>query len=561
MSAPTDAADVYGTTIDIAMDTSADVFDATVNDKTGAGSGGSKALAAAVATPGPRKITMRQAIGFGIGDFYGGGQLTVCATYLTLFWTRFCGMDIGTAQTVVGLSAIISAFAALLFGVFDDNLYRYPIGRRFGRRRLMLLVTSPLILTGVLLWIPGLPVGVYFATYALWVVLGQSFATGYNPLPGEMTPDFNGRTKLSTTRLFISTGAGTLIPLAGSAVLAVFGETKPDGYMAFTITTTVLFALAVFGAWRFTWEMTPEEAGFGAYARGEIRDGHIGLAGWWRRALKVLREYATTLRVSVFRKHLAIYLLVQVSMDVFGQTFVFFVVYNWNHTAAFASLLLGCLAISLPLMPLFGLGMTKLGPRRMYAINFAGCLSGLAWLFVAWMLAPGAGAGSGDVSLPGTWWTVFAVAGAVWFFAFKSLCGYLPWAVFPYIADVDQIVTGRYRSATFSGIQSSFRQLCSGLATIAVGAVLSFVGFDATRAAQTPAARIGLGAVLLGWFAFAMIVCWIISSRLTIDKRTDGIVLAEITRLRNGGSKADVTPETRRVVESLTGLPYERCWR
>ena len=41
-------------------------------------------------------------------------------------------------------------------------------------------------------------------------------------------------------------------------------------------------------------------------------------------------------------------------MDIFGQTFVFFVVYDWNHTAAFASLLLGCAAISLPLMPLFG---------------------------------------------------------------------------------------------------------------------------------------------------------------------------------------------------------------
>lgn len=70
-----------------------------------------------------------------------------------------------------------------------------------------------------------------------------------------------------------------------------------------------------------------------------------------------------------------------------------------------------------------------------------------------------------------------------------------------------------------------------------------------------------LGAVLLGWFACAMIVCWIISAHLSIDKRTDSIVLAEITRLRNGGAKADVTDDTRRIVERLTGLPYERCWR
>jgi len=232
------------------------------------------------------------------------------------------------------------------------------------------------------------------------------------------------------------------------------------------------FGIYVFACWRCTWEMTPETAGFGAHARGEKRDGHVGMVGWLRRARLVLREYASTLRVKEFRKHLAIYLLVQVTMDVFGQTFVFFVVRDWNHTAAFASLLPGCAAVSLPLMPVFGWAMTKIGPKRLYAINFIGWL-GTAWLFAAWMLVG---------ALPEPWWTVFAVIGSLWFFAFKSLCGYLPWAVFPCIVDIDQIVTRRYRSATFSDIQASFRQLGSGIATIAAGLVLGAVGFDATRA-------------------------------------------------------------------------------
>lgn len=511
----------------------------------------SKALRAALSGTDMRKITLWQAIGFGVGDSYGGGQLVIIATYLALFWTRFCGMSISAAQGVIGVSALVSAVAALAFGVLDDNLYRYDIGRRFGRRRLLLMIIGPLILVGVLLWVPGLPFVMYALVYMFWVVLAQLFQTAYNPLPGEMTADFNGRAKLSTVRLFISTGAGTLIPLAGGAVLAVFGESSPTGYMLFTITTTVLFALAVFACWRCTWEMTPQAAGFGAWASGERHDGHIGVRGWCRRAVKVLREYASTLTVKEFRKHLAIYLLVQVSMDVFGQTFVFFVVYDWNRTAAFASLLLGCSIISLPLMPLFGFGLTQLGPRRMYAINFTGCLIGAGWLFAAWMLVG---------RMPGVAWTVFAVTGSLWFFAFKSLCGYLPWSVFPYIADIDQIVSKRYRSATFSGIQAAFRQLFSGIATIGVGVVLGAIDFDATRSSQTRVASIGLGVVLLGWFCVAMIVCWIVSAHLRIDKRTDGIVLAEITRLRNGGAKADVDARTRAVVESLTGVPYERCW-
>lgn len=511
----------------------------------------SEALRNAIGTAARRNITMPQALGFGIGDFFGGGQLTLITTYLSLFWTRFCGMDIATSQSVIGMSALVSAVAALLFGVLDDNLYRYDVGLRFGRRRFLLMLTAPLLLFGVFLWIPGQPFAVYVVTYVLWVVLVQVFATAYSALPGEMTTDFVGRTKLSTVRMFISTGATTVIPLAGGAMLAVFGESTPTGYMVFAIGITVLFAAAVFVCWRRTWEMTPEAAGFGAYASGEVRDGHVGALRWLRRCVKVFREYATTLRLNEFRRHLSIYLLVQMSMDVFGQTFVFFVVFDWGSTAAFASLLLGCAAISLPLMPLFGIGMNKLGPRRMYAINFAGCLVGVGLLLAVWITAG---------RLPSVLWTVFAVVSSLWFFAFKSLCAYLPWTVFPYMADVDQVVTRRYRSATFAAIQASFRQLCSGIAPIAVGLVLGAVGFDATKSVQVPSARIGVGAVLLGWFGLAMVVCWLISARLRIDKKTDGIVLSEIGRLSKGGSKASVSDETRRTIEKLTGMPYDQVW-
>ena len=47
----------------------------------------SKVLRAALSSESPRKITLRQAIGFGVGDFYGGGQLTIIATYLLVIAT------------------------------------------------------------------------------------------------------------------------------------------------------------------------------------------------------------------------------------------------------------------------------------------------------------------------------------------------------------------------------------------------------------------------------------------------------------------------------------------
>ena len=84
-----------------------------------------------------------------MGDLYGGGQGALVATYLALFWNRFCGMDIGLTQSVIGMSAILSAFAALGFGVLCDNFYRFRIGRRFGRRRLVLAFVAPTVLGGL----------------------------------------------------------------------------------------------------------------------------------------------------------------------------------------------------------------------------------------------------------------------------------------------------------------------------------------------------------------------------------------------------------------------------
>lgn len=50
------------------------------------------------------------------------------------------------------------------------------------------------------------------------------------------------------------------------------------------------------------------------------------------------------------------------------------------------------------------------------------------------------------------------------------------------------------------------------------------------------------------------------SFRVKLNDDNRKILSAEIERLRNGGSKDDVTPEAKEVVETLTGWKYEHCW-
>ena len=45
-----------------------------------------------------------------------------------------------------------------------------------------------------------------------------------------------------------------------------------------------------------------------------------------------------------------------------------------------------------------------------------------------------------------------------------------------------------------------------------------------------------------------------------VTPETHAIILAEIERLEHGGRKADVSPDTKRICELLTGMPYEKIW-
>ncbi len=51
-----------------------------------------------------------------------------------------------------------------------------------------------------------------------------------------------------------------------------------------------------------------------------------------------------------------------------------------------------------------------------------------------------------------------------------------------------------------------------------------------------------------------------IAMTFKLNKETHGILVDEIDRLKNNGSKQDVDPKTKKIVEDLTGYKYEKLW-
>lgn len=152
----------------------------------------------------------------------------------------------------------------------------------------------------------------------------------------------------------------------------------------------------------------------------------------------------------------------------------------------------------------------------------------------------------------------FVVMGA-WLF-FKGLIYFLPWNVFPFIPDIDEIMTRHRREGSFSAMVLFLRRLTQGFSSIAVGAYLATTGFKSGALKQTLEAQTGLANVMIWWVIAGFALAWIIALGFKLNKKTHGMLIDEMERLREGGSKDDVTPETRKVVENLTGIKYEKVW-
>lgn len=501
--------------------------------------------------PGEKKITLWHGIGFGLGDFYGGGSGALTGAYLALFWTTFAGLKIDQAMSIQGVTLMLSAITAIVIGALSDNMFKFKIGRKFGRRRVFLLIGSPLLLTAIGMWLPGMPYYWYFTIFLIWTILNQFIMIPYATLPSEMTSDFNGRTILSTTRMFISGVVGTLVPIIGGSLLATLGDDKASTYTVIGTIFTVLFSLCVFIAYKTTWERPISDADLLELEESQANKGKFNLGRSVKELWNVIVSYATTLRVRAFQRHMAIYLLGVSFADIFGQVFVFFVVFNLTKSAAFASALLAIGIIWQPFAPVQGWMFAKLGVRPMYSLCFGGCIASLLGFYFLWQQT-----GVMDKTLLNT--LTFVVMGA-WLF-FKGLIYFLPWNVFPFIPDIDEIMTRHRREGSFSAMVLFLRRLTQGFSSIAVGAYLATTGFKSGALKQTLEAQTGLANVMIWWVIAGFALAWIIALGFKLNKKTHGMLIDEMERLREGGSKDDVTPETRKVVENLTGIKYEKVW-
>ncbi|HED1541946.1 TPA: MFS transporter [Kluyvera cryocrescens] len=491
-----------------------------------------------------RKITIPVSIGYGLTDIMGGGAFTVIGAWLLFFYTTFVGLSPVEAASIVAIARIVDAIVSLFMGSFTDHFYKNALGKRFGRRRFFLLIGAPLMLVYTLLWVTGMSFWFYLAVYLAFEVIAAMVLIPWETLPSEMTKDFNARTKLSTCRMFLSASGTFLATFIPGLLISHFGEHDPHAYFINGVVFSVIFMLCVFISWKVTWEreLTPE-------MQAEL-ESHRQPTSFMEKVVAVgrlFKEYYSTLKVRAFRKHLAIYLFSFTAKDVYNTVFVFFCVYCLNVSSSLSGTLLSMSIVGLPVTLLAGVAIIKYGPSRLYVFAYTLMLLCLAGLFMVYQFPT-------DNKV-----TILLVLAALYQVG-RCVLEFTPWNVFPFIPDIDEMITRQRREGLFAAVMTFSRKTTVAIATFAVGVMLQEGGVVKGSQVQPESAVNTIAMMLfIGTAGLLLIALW---QALTfhLNKQTHKIFVDEVERLKAHGSKQDVTPQARHIVEDLTGYSYDDLW-
>ncbi|MDR3190675.1 MAG: MFS transporter [Lactobacillaceae bacterium] len=493
----------------------------------------------------PKEINVKRGIGYGLTDLMGGGWNNIVSGVIFAYLTLTVHMDPGMAGALTGIGRIVDAIFSLFFGSITDNFYRSKLGKKFGRRHFFMVVgIIGFAVVFPMFWVPATAIFgpgkdflYYLIVYCLMEVIIAMILIPWETLPTEMTEDYTKRTILSGSRMVIS-AIGTTIVFFVLAILQTLKD--PNAYLIAGVLWTILFVVAMTISWRTTWERELDEKFIAELdARPKLSIGQY--------LAKTVKDYASTFKNKSFRKHLAVYLLSFTGKDFYATLLPTFIV-----VAAGSAANVPWVLNSLALFGIFStLAAAKLmiskGPRFLFELAYSGIILALVGYVATYFL---------HVSNP---FIIFVIITIV-YQASRGILEFTPWNVFPFIPDVDRMITREDRAGTYAAVMTFFRKSTGAAAAWIAGLALEAIGYNATATTQTGAVKDGIALIFFIGPVVLIALALVVALTFRLNKQTHEVLKTEMHRLEAGGAKADVTPEAKQVTEALTGHPYEELW-
>ena len=137
---------------------------------------------------------------------------------------------------------------------------------------------------------------------------------------------------------------------------------------------------------------------------------------------------------------------------------------------------------------------------------------------------------------------------------------YIPWNIYSFIPDIDEMVTQQRREGIFAGVMVLTRKSTVALAILIIGLVLQEAGFVKGNGIQPQSALHAIIGLMIFATAALLSVSFYATYRFKLTRETHKLLIKEIARRKLGGDYRDCDDETRQVIKQLTGYDYDQVW-
>ncbi|WP_457389048.1 MFS transporter [Roseateles sp. P5_E1] len=513
--------------------------------------------------------------GWGSGDMLGAGAQAVITGWLFYFFTTFCGLSAVDAGLILGLPRLLEAITCPLIGYVSDNLRHTWVGRKIGRRKLFLLITIPLLPSFALIFRTGHTFTYYLLAFIFFELLYTMFLIPWETLAAEMTKDYKRKAKFAGARMIVAQSSAILASYLPTLLISQFGgKDSPDTFFWMAAIFGCIFSVVVTIVVLTTWERpygTREQAVMSQTYGGVTLKAALALP------VKMFGDLFSTLKIRAFRQHLSIYLGGYLSQDIFNTAFPIFVATVLMGATLVISQLMTVMYVAQLISVMVAIQIViRTGPVLAYRLAIS--LFGAALLlYLGFFLVRPEGFDAGFKALGTNLFTALNPASGsfslvFWIFAPIVLAGlgrgtlnFVPWSVYNYLPDIDEAVTGQRREGIFAGVMTLVRKMAQSAAIIASGWIIDLGGYISPKSrpgeviVQSPEAIQTITGLMVGGPLLMMLFGLIASWTFRLNASTHAVLVNEVERLRSGATEAE-TDDSRRIVEDLTGWPYDRLW-
>lgn len=485
-----------------------------------------------------RQVKLGNYIAYGANDFLGAGAMSIIGLWVAFFYTTYCGLTVGEAGLIVVAARLLDAFFSPLIGYISDHFHHTWLGRKFGRRRFFILLAIPLLPSFALMWVEGQSFWYYLITYCFFELVYAMEIIPYETLAAEMSPDYTTKAKFAGARIICGQVANiAALWLPALIVDQLGGKDSPTTFLYLGVTFSVFFVLVALAVFLFTWERPRSE--IAGADRPPAKSPFSNLD-------QLFDDLKATLRIRAFRLHLGMYLGGYVSQDILNVVFPYFIAFALAGTVATTANISAAMAIAQLFSVFIAIwACLRIHPAPCYRIALAFFAAGVAGLLALYF--------SGVTDL--AWYCGIVVIAGLG----RGALNYIPWSVYNYMPDVDEIVTGRRREGAFAGVMTFVRKVMQSAAILIATQILNLSGLiprtmdQPANVVTTVIAVIAIGPLAIMFFGF------LVSLRFRLNSQTHAVLMEEIDRFRNRPG-TEPPAENRAVVEDLTGWKYEELW-